>query len=57
MGDKLGPNTASEVQEALGDVLRQAHVNGVEISEKRWVIRHDDTEIQDWEVEVVPVEN
>lgn len=57
MSDDTDPTTDAELQEALKDLLLRASKNGVQIAETRWVIRNDDPDTLNWEVEIVPVTN
>jgi len=55
MSDYPEPRSETELRTALRDVFLAAHTNGVHVSESRWVIATDETDVQDWEVEVVPL--
>jgi len=55
MGDIFEPTTEAELRTALREIFREASSNGIHISENRWVIDNEETDIQGWEVECVPI--
>jgi hypothetical protein len=50
-----GPTTKAELQDAFDTVLLQAYRNGIQVGGQGYTIRHDDPELPDWELEIVPI--
>jgi len=57
MGERLEPRTKSQLDVALKELLLSAARNDIDIEGDRWVIRDDDPEVQNVEVETVAIAN
>jgi len=55
MTTNSSPATKAELQEALDMVLLQAYNSGLQVGGQGYTIRHDDPELPDWELEIVPI--
>lgn len=50
------PSTKAELQESLDELVRQAHQNGVCVSDCGYELLHDDESIPDWDLTIIRLE-
>lgn len=55
MPDSTSPSTRKELEEAIDQLLRAAHQNGVDMNNHAYALRHSDPETPDWEVLITRV--
>ena len=53
MSGQTDPTTKAELQSDLDELVIRAYLNGVKVADCGYSLRHDDSNIPDWDMQII----